>query len=251
MNEWIVLKFKKVENVEAVTNFIFLNSKITVDGDCSHEMKRHLVLGRTAMTNLDNALKSRDITLPTKVCMVKAMISPGTSLVAQMLRSLPVMWETLVQSLDQEDPLEKETATHSSMLAWKIQWMEEPVRLQSMGSQRVGHDWVTSLHFFMVSPVVMYRCESLKIRRLNAEELMLLNCNAGKRLLSILWTVKRSNQSILKEINPVYSLEGLMLKLRLRCLGHLIWRVNLLGKTLDAGKDWRQKEKRGSRGWDG
>ena len=91
MNEWIVLKFKKVENVEAVTDFIFLNSKITTDGDCSHEIKRYLLLGRKAMTNLDDALKSRDITLPTKVCMVKAMISPGTSLVAQTLRSLPVM----------------------------------------------------------------------------------------------------------------------------------------------------------------
>ena len=91
MNEWIVLKFKKVENVEAVTDFIFLNSKITADGDCSHEIKRYLLLGRKAMTNLDDALKSRDITLPTKVCMVKAMISPGTSLVAQTLRSLPVM----------------------------------------------------------------------------------------------------------------------------------------------------------------
>ena len=85
------MKFKKVENVEAVTDFIFLNSKITADGDCSHEIKRYLLLGRKAMTNLDDALKSRDITLPTKVCMVKAMISPGTSLVAQTLRSLPVM----------------------------------------------------------------------------------------------------------------------------------------------------------------
>ena len=92
------------------------------------------------MTNPDNALKRRAITLPTKVCIVKAMVSPGTSLVAQTLRSLPVMREIPVQSLAQEDPLEKETAIHSIVLAWKIQMMEEPGRLQSMGSQRVGHD---------------------------------------------------------------------------------------------------------------
>ena len=129
-----------MENVEAVTDFIFLDSKITADGDCSHEIKRHLLLGRTAMTNLDNALKSRDITLPTKVCIVKAMVSPGTSLVSQTLRSLPVMLEIPVQSLAKEDPLEKETAIHSSILAWKIQLMAESGRIQSMGSQRVGHD---------------------------------------------------------------------------------------------------------------
>ena len=90
--------------MEAVTDFIFLDSKITADGDCSHEIKRHLLLGRTAMTNPDNALKRRAITLPTKVCIVKAMVSPGTSLVAQTLRSLPVMREIPVQSLAQEDP---------------------------------------------------------------------------------------------------------------------------------------------------
>ena len=106
--------------METVTDY-FLGSKITPDGDCSHEIKRCLLLGRKTVTNLDsvlkatiNLLKSRDITLPTKVHIVKAM-----------------GWE---------DPLEKEITTHSSILAWKISWMEEPGRLQSMGLQRIGHD---------------------------------------------------------------------------------------------------------------
>ena len=95
------------EIVETVSDFIFLGSKITVDGDCSHEIKRRLLLGRKVMTNLDSILKSRDITLPTKVHLVKAT--------------------------------EKAMAAHSSTLAWKIPWTEEPGRLQSMGSRRVGH----------------------------------------------------------------------------------------------------------------
>ena len=125
--------------MEAVTNFIFLGSRFTADEDCSHEIKSGLLLGGKAVTNLKNALKSRDITLPTKVCIVKAMVSPGTSLVAQTVNHLPTMRETWVQPLGWEDLLEKEMATHSSILAWKIPWMEEPGRLQSMGSQRVGH----------------------------------------------------------------------------------------------------------------
>ena len=96
------------QTVETVSDFIFLASKITADGDCSHEIKRCLLLGRKVMTNLDSKLKSRDITLPTKVCLVKGS--------------------------------EKAMAPHSSTLAWKIPWTEEPVRLQSMGSLRVGHD---------------------------------------------------------------------------------------------------------------
>ena len=118
----------------------------TANGDCSHEIKRHLLLGRKAMPNLDSILKSRDITLPTKVCVVKAMVSP-VMWVAQMIKHLSTMWETWVRSLGGEDPLEKEMAIHSSTIAWKIPWTEEPGRLQSMGSQRVRHDWETSLHF--------------------------------------------------------------------------------------------------------
>ena len=96
------------KTVETVSDFIFLGSKITADGDCSHKIKRCLLLGRKVMTNLDSIFKSRDITLPTKVCLVKAM--------------------------------EKAVAPHSSTLAWKIPWMEETGRLQSMGSRRVRYD---------------------------------------------------------------------------------------------------------------
>ena len=106
------------ETVETVSDFIFLGSKITADGDCSHEIKRCLLLGRKAMTNLDSILKSRDVTLPTKVHLVRAMVFPWASLVAQTVKRLPTMREARVRSLGWEDPLEKEMATHSSILAW-------------------------------------------------------------------------------------------------------------------------------------
>ena len=125
---------------ETVIDFIFLASKITADGDCSHEIKRPLLLGGKTMTNLDSILKSRDITLPTKVHLIKAM----------------------------------------------------------------------------VFSVVMYGCESWTVEKaLSAEELMLLNYGVGEDSLRVLWTARRSNHSILKEISPDYSLEGLMLKLKL------------------------------------
>ena len=133
------------ETMETVTDFYFLGSKITADSDCNHEIKRHLLLGRKAMTNLDSILKSRDITLPTKVCVVKAM----------------------------------------------------------------------------VFPVVMYGWESWPIRS-STEELMFLHYDAGEDSLRVPWAARRSNQSILKEINPEYSLERLMLKLKLQYFGHLM-----------------------------
>ena len=141
--------------VETVSDFILGGSKITADGDCSHEIKRHLLLGRKVMTNLDSILKSRDVTLPTKVHLVKAM----------------------------------------------------------------------------VFPVVMYGCECWTVKkaehwRINAFELWCW------RLLRVSWTARRSNQSILKEISPGCSLEGLMLKLKLQYFGHLMWRVDSLEKTL-------------------
>ena len=134
------------ETMEAVTDFIFLGSKITADGDCSHELKRCLLLRRKAMTNLDSILKSRDITLPTKVCLVKAI----------------------------------------------------------------------------VSPVVMYGCESWTIKKTERQRIDAFELWCWRRLLRVLWTERRSNQSILKEISPEYSLEGLMLKLKLQCFGHLL-----------------------------
>ena len=147
------------ETMETVTDFIFLGSKITADGECSHEIKRCLLLGRKAMTNLDSILKSRDITLLTKVCLVKAM----------------------------------------------------------------------------VFPVVMYRreCWTIKAehRRIDAFELW-----CWKRLLRVPWTARRSSQPFLKEISPEYSLEGLMLKLKLQYFGHLMQRADSLEKTLMLGK---------------
>ena len=146
--------------METVTDFIFWGSKITVDGDCSHEIKRHLLLGRKVMTNLDSILKSRDITLSTKVCLVKAV----------------------------------------------------------------------------VFPVVMYGCESWTIKKAECRRIDAFELWHWRRLLSIPWPARRSNQSILKETSPEYSLEGLMLKLKLQYLGHLMRRTDSLEKTLMLGK---------------
>ena len=162
---------KDGETVETVSDFIFLGSKITADGDCSHEIKRRLLLGSKVMTNLDSIFKSRDITLPTKVCLVKAM----------------------------------------------------------------------------VFPVVMYGCESWTVKKAERRRIDAFELWCWRRLLRVPWTARRSNQSILKEISPGRSLEGLMLKLKLQYFGHLMRRVDSLEKTLmlgsDAGRDWGQEEK--------
>ena len=134
------------ETVETVSDFIFLGSKITADGDCSHEIKRRLLLGRKVITNLDSILKSRDITLPTKVHLVKAM----------------------------------------------------------------------------VFPVVMYGCESWTVNKAERQRIDAFELWCWRRLLRVPWTARRSNQSILKEISPWCSLEGLMLKLKLQYFGHLM-----------------------------
>ena len=148
------------ETVETVADFIFLGSKITADGDCSHEIKRHLLLGRKVMTNLDSILKSRDITLPTKVRLVKAM----------------------------------------------------------------------------VFSVVMYGCESWTIKKAERRRIDAFELWCWRRLLRVPWTARRSNQSILKEISPGWSLEGLMLRLKLQYFGHLIQRTDSFEKTLMLGK---------------
>ena len=146
--------------METVADFIFLGSKITADGDCSHERKRRLLLGRKAMTNIDSILKSRDITLLTKVCLVKAM----------------------------------------------------------------------------VFPVVMYGCESWTIKKAEHQRIDASELWCWRRLLRVPWTARRSNQSVLKEISPEYSLEGLMLKLKLQYFGHLMRRTDLQEKTLMLGR---------------
>ena len=147
------------ETVETVSDFILRGSKITADGDCSHEMKRHLLLGKV-MTNLDGILKSRDITWPTKIRLVKAM----------------------------------------------------------------------------AFPVVMYGCESWTVKKAERQRIDAFELWWWRRLLRVPWTARRSNQSILEEINPEYSLEGLMLKLKLQYLGHQM-RITDSRKDPDTGKD--------------
>ena len=148
------------ETVEAVADFIFLGSRITANGDCSHEIKRRLLFGRKVLTNLDSILKSRDVTLPTKVCLVKAM----------------------------------------------------------------------------VFPVVMYGCESWTVKKAERPKVDAFELWCWKRLLRVPWTARRSNQSILKEISPEYSLEGLMLKMKLQYFGHVMRRTDSVENTLILGK---------------
>ena len=147
------------ETVETVSDFIFWGSKITSDGDCSHEIKRQLLLGRKVMTNLDSIFKSRDIALPTNVHLVKAM----------------------------------------------------------------------------VFPVVMYGCESQTVKKAEGPRINAFELWCWRRLLRVPWAARRSNQSILKEISPGISLEGLMLKLKLQYFSHLVRRVDSLEKTLMLG----------------
>ena len=144
---------------EAAANFILGDSKITADGDCSHEIKRRLLLGRNVMTNLDSILKSRDIAFPAKVSLVKAM----------------------------------------------------------------------------VFPVVMYGCESWMVKKAERQKIDAFELWCWRRLLRVPWTARRSNQSILKEISPGCSLEGLMLKLKHQYFGQLMQRVDSLEKTLMLG----------------
>ena len=148
------------ETVQTVTGFISGGSKITADSDCSYEIKRCLLLGRKVMTNLNSILKSRDVTLPTKVHLVKAL----------------------------------------------------------------------------VFPVVMYGCESWPIKKAEHRRIDALELWCWRRVLRVPWTARKSNQSILKEISPECSLEGLMLKLKLQYFGHLMGRTDSLEKTLMLGK---------------
>ena len=165
------------ETVEIVSDFIFEGSKITADVVCSHEIKRRLILGRKVMTNLDSVFKSRDITLPTKVRLVKAM----------------------------------------------------------------------------VFPVVMYRCESGTIKKAERQRIGAFELWCWRRLLRVPWTARIPNQSILKEIGPGCSLEGLMIKLKFQYFGHLMQRVDSLEKTLMPGgiEGRRRRERQRMRWLDG
>ena len=165
------------ETVETVSDFILGGSKITADGDCSHEIKRCLLLGKKVMTNLDSILKSRDITLPTKVRLVKAM----------------------------------------------------------------------------VFPVVTYGCEIWTVKKVERQKIDVFELWCWRRLLRVPWTARRSNQSILKEVSPGCSLEGLMLKLKLQYFGHFMQRVDSLEETLMLGgiRDRRRRGRQRMRWLDG
>ena len=165
------------ETVGIVSDFILGGSKITADGDCSHEIKRCLLLGRKVMTNLDSIFKSRDITLSTKIHLVKAM----------------------------------------------------------------------------VFPVIMYGCESWTVKKAEHRSTDVFEVWCWRRLLRVPWTASTSNQSILKEINPGISLEGMMLKLKLQYFGHLMWRVDSLEKTLMLRgiEGWRRRGRQRMRWLDG
>ena len=165
------------ETVETEADFILGGSKITADGDCSHVIKRHLLLGRKAMTNLDSILKNRDITLPAKVCLVKAMLFP----------------------------------------------------------------------------VVVYGSEGRTIKKVEHQSIDAFELWCWRRLLRVPWTAGRSSQSILKELSPEYSLEGLTLKLKLQSSGHLMGRSDSLGNTLMLGKTevGRKREQQKMRWLDG
>ena len=148
------------EKVEVVTDFLFMGSKITADGDCSHEIRRRLLLGKKVMTNLDSVLKSRDITLATEVHIIKAM----------------------------------------------------------------------------VFPVVVYGCASWTVKKAEHQRIDAFELWCWRRLMKVLWTARRLNQSTLREINLEYLLERLMLKLKLRCFGHLVQTADSLEKSLVLGK---------------
>ena len=202
------------ETMATVTDFIFLGSKITADGDYSYEIKRRLLLERKAMTNLNSILKSRDITLPTRVRIIKDMVFPGVMYGCE-------IWTKKVEC-GRTDTFELQCwflATHSSTLAWKIPWTEEPGRLQSLGLRGVKHYWATSLSLFTFmhgegggNPL---QCSCLQNPRdwgawwaavsgvaQSRTRLKQLSSSSSSWFLRVPWTAKRLNQSILKEIKP-------------------------------------------------
>ena len=148
------------------------------------------------------------------------------SLVSQLVKNPPAMRETWVQSLGWEDPLEKGKVTHSSILAWRIPWTIYGLVKWT----------IYSLVKAMVFSVVMYGCESWAVKKAELQRIYAFELWCWRRLLRVPWTERKSNQSTLKEISPEYSLEGLILKLKLQYFGHLMRRANSLEKTLMLGK---------------
>ena len=209
------------ETMEIVTDFIFEGLKITVDGDCSHEIKRRLLLERKAMINLDSILKSRDIPLLTKVYIVKAMVFPSGPITS---------WE-----IDGETV---ETVSDFIFLGSKIT-VDGDCRHEIKRRLLLGRKVMTNLDSIfksrditlptkfrlvkaMVFPVVTYGCESQTVKKAECRRIDAFELWCWRRLLRVPWTARRSNQSMLKEITPEYSLEGLTLKLKRQYFGHLM-----------------------------
>ena len=244
------------ERVEAVKDFIPLDSKITVGGNCSHEIERHLLLGRKAMTSLDSVLKNRDVTLLTKVLVVKAMVFPGVMYGCE-------SWTIKKAEHQKLMLLNCGAGGDSSLLLmylfyfnWRIITLEHCDGFCHT-SAWTGHRYMcitpSCLCTLPLQVVTEDRlCVSCITHQTHTGYLFLLwQCicfsailsyhptlffSHWRRLLRVFWTARRPNQSILKEINPEYSLKGLMLKLKLQYLGHLMQRANSLEKTLVLGK---------------
>ena len=229
-------------------------SQITAGGDCSHAIKRHLLLGRKAMTNLDSLLKSRDITLPTKFHLVKVMVFPvfmygcesWTIKKAAAAKSLQ-SYTTLCDPINGSPP---GSPVPGILQARTQEWVA--ISFSNAWKWKLIVKSFSHVQLFVTPWTAAYQASpSMGISRQECwSELPLPECQiidafelwCWRRFLRVPWTARRSNQSILKGIGPEYSLEGLMLKLKLQYFGNLMQRTNLLEKT-DAGKDWRQQEK--------
>ena len=202
------------EKVEAVTDFLFLDSKSTVDGDCSHEIRRWLLLGRKAMSNLGSVLKSKDITWLIKVHIVKSR----ASLVAQLVKNPPAMQETLVWFLGWKMSWRREQLPTPVFWPGEFHGQRSPAGYSLLSCKESDTTvWFSLSHGLSSSHVQMWELDSEEGRVLK-NWCFWLWC--WRRFFRVPWTARRSNQSILKEINPEYSLEGLMLKFQY--FGHLI-----------------------------
>ena len=239
LRSWHLVPSFHGKYVEKQWKTVFLFSKVTADGDCSHEIKWHLLLGRKTMTNLDSILKSRDITLPTKVRLVKTMVFPVVMYGCEKVTSLSHVWVFVTPW----------TVAHQApppMSFYRQEyWNEFPFPfLRDLPNPGIKPGSPT-LQADTEPPEKPDGSDSWTIKKAECWRIDAFELWCGRRLLRVFWTARRSNQSILKEISAEYSLEGLMLKLKLSYFGHLMRRVDSLEKTLMLGGI----EGRRIRGW--